>query len=187
MRPIAKPPTGQPMKYQPGMNVHMDEGAHWILVIDTDAFAGNFEHELAAYVTGFTYETPRGKDFARDARNADPMLAHRVSEKCTIVQDLEFGEVIVAIRATPGRVNDGMGNTMDSDSGVKRLKTMWPAYESIAIFLSEPLDSEEMAFVKDRAGRFLTDAELTCKPTQIRDVYLVKHTIPPACEERQDV
>ena len=35
----------------------------WSIIIDTDSFAGNFEHELAAYCTGES--TPRGDKFAQ--------------------------------------------------------------------------------------------------------------------------
>lgn len=148
----------------------------FMLVIDTDAYSGNFERELCAYATGlWSWEMHHGEDEARDAAAADPAIVASIAEKGDAqLHDEHNVFVVETLRATPGRWNDGMGGHFDDDLKVED-KPAHPAYESVAVFLSEPLTEGEMAFVRARAARFAATESLMHRPFAIRDIYQVRH------------
>lgn len=122
-------------------------------VIDTNAYTGNFEREMAAYMTGEIGDCEVGDTFAEMFR--DDQI------------DVNFGEVILqvadehgcyrpcAIEVTPGYVNNGTGKQVREDSEeAKTFKHKWPAYQSVAIFFGE--DPTKYAdLLKQRADEFV--------------------------------
>ena len=219
------------------MDVLLPQGTIYILVIDTDSYAGNFERELAGYTTGiFDYQRAHGEKEAEGAKKANPMLTEALEEKSLPVQHEEYEEVTNTIRATPGRANNGMGWAYDASDleaeALARQKAIdsmrayhasqiarceqrladedfepekpgawtkeacertiesahasiaragqfvgWPAYESVAMFFSEPLSEEEMEFVKQRAYEYAASPSgMMVKPFQILDIYMLKVT-----------
>lgn len=169
-------------------DIRMPDGDTYILVIDTDAYSGNFERELGGYVAGAFDGRGHGQKEAANFKSA-VVLAGSITKKLREVNHLEYGDLTVTIRATPGRRNNGTGQCFDEDS--KRLpKRSYPAYESVAIFLREPLTEEELDVVKRRAHEYAADPQTVTgrfgnKPFKILDVYQVKHTqVTTAQEER---
>lgn len=232
------------------MDVTFPAWTVYSLVIDTDAYSGNFERQLAGYTTGvWDYERAHGEEEAEDAKKANPSLTQSMEDKSLALTHDEYGEVTNTIRATPGRRNNGMGWHYDAsdasaveeararsvqamrdrqagqiamcerrlteqDFEVENGRGAWtkeatertlksahdsieragnfvgfPAYESVAMFFSEPLTVEEMAFVRQRAHEYAAqpfgDKSWRQKPFNIRDIYMVEVT--DGVEERLDL
>ena len=92
------------------MDVTLPSGTTYILVVDTDSYAGNFERELAGYATGICdLDRGRGDKEAMEAAEAEPDIVAALRAKSRAVRHDEYGMVTNTIRATPGRFNNGMG------------------------------------------------------------------------------
>jgi hypothetical protein len=97
-------------------DITLPEGTTYILVIDTDAYAGNFEREICGYTTGvFDEERGHGGTQSEDAREVNPELTASIMAKSTKCEHYEYGQVSNTIRATPGRLNNGSGFHYDAD------------------------------------------------------------------------
>ena len=81
---------------------------HRAIVIDTDQYAGNFERQMCAYLTGQYGDCGAGREIALDAQGE---IAHVDWWKQNVVQvPNEHGiKRPVAIHPTPGYFNNGMG------------------------------------------------------------------------------
>jgi hypothetical protein len=98
------------------MDIRLPRGTTYILVIDTDAYAGNFERQIAGYTTGvFDEERGHGDSEARLAKEEYPEITRSLIAKSTTVSHEEYGQVSNTIRATPGRLNNGMGFGYNAD------------------------------------------------------------------------
>jgi len=161
----------EPAAMHSSMSVNLDVGTTWIVVIDTNLYSGNFEHELASFTTGIT-DFGRGKDEAVKARNANAEMVGSLKSKSTTVIHDEYGEQFVAIRATPGRGNDGMGGHFDRT--YKEDEKGYTAYESVAIFFKEAPTSDEMKFIAERANSFTQEYSDKHPDMKILGVYLIK-------------
>lgn len=84
------------------------DDARIIFCVDTDTYAGSFERELCAYMTGIIGECGVGEE-ARKLYEAD---GHEPLEDLVdaFVPDENGCHRPVAIQPTPGWFNDGMGN-----------------------------------------------------------------------------
>jgi len=92
------------------MDVKLPTGTTYILVIDTDSYAGNFERQLAGYVTGICdLDRGHGDREAAEAQAAAPAMVDALRAKSRAVEHTDYGMVTNTIRATPGRLNNGMG------------------------------------------------------------------------------
>lgn len=148
-------------------------GVNYVLVIDTDTYAGNIERELAAYAVG-VHDRDRGHGsseleiFEEDAES-DPVLQGLIGIQ-VMQKHEEYDEVSNTIWPTPGRLNNGVGVHFDDDG--KSLG--YPAYESVAMFTSRLLTEIELAAVTKRAVEFGNDytEDFTHKPRpfKIRNV-----------------
>lgn len=128
-------------------------GTTYVVIIDTDSYAGNFERQMTAYAAGaFDEDRYHGNnefdEFDEDAEN-DPRLV-AIQEKLITVTHRDYGEVSNTIWSTPGRVNNGMGVSSDAaDDAIG-----FPSYESAAFFTDEPLTQEELDLVLKRASKY---------------------------------
>lgn len=92
------------------MDVTLPTGTTYILVVDTDSYAGNFERELAGYATGVCdRDRGHGDREAEDTATAHPDMVGALMTKSLPVRHDEYGMVTNTIRATPGRLNNGFG------------------------------------------------------------------------------
>ena len=124
----------------------------YVLVIDTDRYSGNFERPMAAYCTGQCLKGDHGSEEAALFRKEAPPEMRVAFDRMVRRRPDSNGHMRpVAIWPTPGRVNDGRGNHFDAE-GFQG--TPHPAYESVAVFLSERPSSEVLAFVSDRARAY---------------------------------
>lgn len=165
------------------MEVRFPEGITHMLVIDTDQYSGNFERQLAAYVTG-AYDEHRGhgwherEEFLQDAkREGWEDIADTLEQALTVVRHEEYDFVSNTIRPTPGRINNGYGVHRDAGPGEKG----FPAFESVAIFFNRRLMKTEMEIVRRRAQMFADRKNLT-----IRDVYMMQVKVEKT-ETRLDI
>lgn len=139
----------------------MTQRTELFLVIDTDAYSGNFERQLASFCTGEAGET-HGREEAAEFRdlwaefrdpgsNPFPSLVGRFAND-------HGSEEVGHIWPTPGRVNDGMGTHMDRaefDALPDRAsRHAWPCYESVAIMLADRPDRETLDLVRKRAETY---------------------------------
>ncbi len=112
-----------------------------LFAIDTEQYAGNFEREMCAYVTGHVGECAVG------AEAAAAYVAETGRRPLDFVEDRPTGDNDVFspcdIYPTPGWFNHGMG-------GEK-----YHAYLSVAIFVTRVPADEDLRFMKERANKFL--------------------------------
>lgn len=141
-------------------------------IVDTDTYAGNFERDMTAYVTGMIGECGVGDNYAT-------MFA----EECP---DLNFADAHIEMRpddngchrptsifATPGWFNDGLGShwPVGTDPDLVRstyLATVkkngyedknepgcFPAYQSVAMYLQGEVSEDWLQFMMARAKKFV--------------------------------
>lgn len=130
-----------------------DDVSRWAFVIDTHEYAGNFERELCAYVVGRVDEHGEHharselEAFRRDYPNNNP-FEDLVESRLVDPGDDGYHRSPCEAAPTPGRGNDGSGDCYDA---TPERPAKWPAFESVAIFLSREPTAEEVATMKARA------------------------------------
>jgi hypothetical protein len=124
-----------------------------VIIIDTTAYAGNFERELVAYVTGQVGECNVGYEAAQAAASELPPEVLTWFENHVEHTADEHGCLRPASLApTPGWYNNGMG-------AHRRLKNpntdpKYPAYLSVAMVVNEWPPAEIMDLIIARAKTF---------------------------------
>lgn len=109
-------------------------GTTYVLIIDTDQYAGNFEREMCGFLTG-TYDEDRSHgcyDANRTKEEFPEFVERFVKKKTTLAHD-EYGEV---------------GNTIATTKEAPLI------YNSVAIFFEKELTALEMDFIRVRAPKF---------------------------------
>ena len=85
------------------------EPDHYLFVIDTDSYAGSFEREMCAYVTGQYGECEVGKETAESVIREGPNFFGRLEDLVKHVPDEHGCHRPASIFPTPGWFNHGMG------------------------------------------------------------------------------
>ena len=139
--------------------IELEDSEQLIFVIDTDSYAGNFERELCAYMTGCVGECGVGDDmrtiFETEVGDPDELFEFIVSEP-----DEHGCSRPVTIYPNPRWFNDGNGNHYREGEKAKELfqNIKWPAYNSVAIFYDENEElgysQEKLKIMKERALKF---------------------------------
>lgn len=150
--------TQQPVKEQ------------WAIIIDTDSYAGNFEREMVAFITGL--ETIRGERFWHEFH-----AAHGASDKehgfdwqtddrnplalVFIKWPRDYGDGYIShdyawITSTPDYANNGNGshNNVVNLSKKEQKKHKYPAFGSVIIRCYDKPSDENVALVKEWAEKF---------------------------------
>lgn len=128
----------------------------WSFVVDTEDYAGNFERELTCYVVGRcdAYGEHSGggyrEMFAKDFEGKDP-FEDLVEDRINDPGDDGIMRAPMDVAPTPGYENDGAGNHRPIAAGAK---PKWPAFNSVAIFLSRKPTGEELSILVRRAQAF---------------------------------
>jgi len=101
----------------------------WLFVVDTDHYAGNFERELCAFVTGQYGECEVGIETAEEARKSmPPELAEEFEVGVEHVPDEHGCSRPVTIYPTPGWFNNGLGGEFPDDGKhEEEAKAHWAA------------------------------------------------------------
>jgi len=125
----------------------------WSFVIDTDAYAGNFERALCAYVTGRHCGTGRVAAYLEMYQREVPedffesLHEQRVDDH----GDDHIARAPMALAPTPGWGRRDDGNHYELEDGEE---APHPAYQSVAIFLSRQPTQEELQALAARAYAF---------------------------------
>jgi len=101
------------------------ETTHWGVAIDTDAYAGCFERQMCAHITGQVGDCNVGEDFISESLFEDSRICH--------IPDEHGCSRPCAITITPGG----------------------PYNNSVVIFFETEPDDNEIAIIKERAGSFI--------------------------------
>jgi hypothetical protein len=144
----------------------------WSFVVDTEDYAGNFERELSSYVVGrcdehgdhrggpyremFEQEI-RGRGSRGHFEKEDPfedLVTTRVDDH----GDDHIAHAPMALAPTPGYSNDGSGNVKKLKPGQK---VKWPAFNSVAIFLTRKPTKGELKILVQRAKAFASLPKIT--------------------------
>jgi len=122
-----------------------------IFVIHTNAYAGNFERELCAYITGQVGDCGVGEDLASDFLDeVGDEQADLFADIIGVAPDDGRCDRPCKIYPTPGRLNNGMGTHFDAAEDQKG----FPAYESVAIYFDEMPSDEQFDLMKDRTMQY---------------------------------
>lgn len=81
----------------------------YLFVIDTDSYAGNFERQMCAYVTGQLGECEVGEENTELAKREIPEIVSRLEDMVELVPDEHGCSRPVDIFPTPGWFNNGVG------------------------------------------------------------------------------
>jgi len=128
----------------------------YLFVIDTNEYSGNFNRELAGYVTGNWDQETHGGDEAEIARKelteaqSDYLRNH--NEAQTRAVDDGHAHVNHVIHPTPGWWNDGRG--LHFKGKPPKGKQAHPAYQSVAIFFNGMPLAPMVQVMMERAKAF---------------------------------
>lgn len=102
----------------------MMERIEYAFIVDTDAYSGNFERQMCAYITGLCGECGQGREIAEKAYKALGKTAEWFEANVISKTDDHGCFRPVAMHPTPNFYNDGMGgaydDSMDKDFVYKR-------------------------------------------------------------------
>jgi len=127
------------------------------MIIDTENYAGNFEREMCAYITGQVGDCGVGEELAI-SYNKDIQNLYWFNEHVYKKNDPDDGcSRPVNISVTPGWFNNGHGVHIRENNIPAPNK--YPAYLSIEINIDEMPTSEIIDEVIARAKRFCTNRD----------------------------
>lgn len=156
---------------------------HVIFIVDTDSYSGNFERELTAFCTGQIGECEVGKEHADVFKAECPDMIETLEEIVITVPDDHGCSRPTSIWPTPGFWNDGMGTHWEDSmwgsaeaittyrESLRKYKTEHkdalphldaetalpsraPAYQSVAMFLTEKPSDKLIRFLVTRAKAY---------------------------------
>jgi len=130
--------------------VKRGEPDKYLFVIDTDTYAGNFERQMCAYVTGQIGECEVGKEQAQIAQREIPQVVVQLEDLVDQVPDEHGCHRPVSIFPNPRYGNDGNGNHALL-TNENRDRFPWPVYCSVAIYFHSIPDSGLLSAMKTRA------------------------------------
>ncbi|GAG53416.1 unnamed protein product, partial [marine sediment metagenome] len=110
---------------------------HYLFVIDTNRYSGNFEREMCAYMTGQLQECRRGDELAEIAEKEIPEEVEQFEEIIAWVWT-EWGRRSVDIFPNPNHKNEFGG----------------PDFCSVAIYFNSIPDLEQIMLLKERARKY---------------------------------
>jgi hypothetical protein len=124
----------------------------FLFVVDTDQYAGNFEDELCAHMTGQMRESGHGEEFVdmfeqEVPKDIQAWTQDNVVHVVTDTDDVPDRSPMI-ILTTPGWVNDGKGG-YEPGTGITGY-----SYLSVGIFLNEYPPDEVIQVFIERAKTF---------------------------------
>ena len=143
----------------------MDDESTYEFVIDTTEYAGNFEREMCAYVTGCTGDCGIGGDVADKVRDeiSQSGFFDEIDDLVCRLPDDHGCYRPVSTGPTPGFVNDGYGDCYTQEEWDKRDDNLsFPAHQSVEIHLADDPTKELLEFFMTRAHAFAAKPEEHC-------------------------
>lgn len=141
-----------------------------IFVIDTDNYAGNFEREMCAYVTGQVGDCEVGEEFAEEAKKEIPGIVEKFGEIVEKIPDEHGCYRPAEIWPNSRYGNDGLGNQALLDDGNME-KYAYPAFNSVAIHFNEVPDAEMISMMKARSYDFAKRSKIKIEGFRILSAY----------------
>ncbi|MEK6832587.1 MAG: hypothetical protein AABY32_00950 [Nanoarchaeota archaeon] len=146
----------------------------YFFVIDTEQYAGNFQREMAAYITGrWDFETHGEKEADAFIKEEGEETSRKFDETIIGINDDEHGWFVAALIATPGWFNNGLGGEFRDgqdkeaekhynkeskrwegkygDKAEKYNGQKYPSYQSIGVVFSKKPTDKMIETMKRRA------------------------------------
>jgi len=147
----------------------------YLLIVDTESYAGNFERQLGAYMTGQIGDCGVGQEEANlFIADVDEQTYEWFADNISDVPDDNGNRRPANISPTPGWFNTGHGKHYRY--GKKECETKYPAYLSVEMeFYKEP-PSDMLDLMCKRAYEFSKDTRVKycSRPKKITAIRLVK-------------
>lgn len=181
----------------------------YLFLVDTPTYAGSFEREMCAHVTGQIGDCEVGREYAEEFRAECPQ-EYAALDRLIERQPDEHGNYRpVSIYATPGFWNDGMGTAWpDSSWGTQEtidtyrqslrdaqkrgsLKELdadtampdrHPSYQSVAIFFHATVPENLLKFMAERVKTYKD--KWGNGPDKVLAIRFVHERIIPQLDER---
>lgn len=115
----------------------------WALIIDTEQYAGNFEREMTAFLTGHVGECGVGEERVEEMAKDRPAFENVID-----ISDDRGCRRPCSRWPTPGWHNDGHGEYIKGDKG------KYAAFLSVAIFFDSHPKLEQIKWIKSHAVDF---------------------------------
>lgn len=119
-----------------------NEGTNYLFVIDTNQYAGNFEREMCAFLTGCVGECEVGDEMAERYRKDMGKAGHYLFSNVASVPDDRGCSRPVTIWSNPRYANDGHGGHY------------FPAYLSVGIWFETKPSAKQIELLKNRSALF---------------------------------
>ncbi|MBI5355578.1 MAG: hypothetical protein HZB68_03940 [Candidatus Aenigmarchaeota archaeon] len=147
----------------------MKKPNHYIFVIDTDSYAGSFEREMCAYVTGQIGDCEVGAEFAELAEKEIPEMVEKFWSIVEKFPDENGCYMPVEIWPNLRYGNDGNGNhALLNEENAE--KYPYPAFNSVAIHFNELPDAEMIITMKARSSDFGKRKKIKIEGFKMRSV-----------------
>lgn len=143
---------------------------YYVCRIHTNQYSGNFEREMAAYITGIAGEYAGDKEAAIALRENDTEVTTWLNNNT--IDDGDYKE-IGRIISTPGWSNDGDGNHFnDTDHP-------FPAYQSveIAFDLEPPANIKQLIEQRAESFAYVTNMALEILGVEFYEIRTVERRL----------
>jgi len=156
-----------------------DGSISYLFVVDTNCYAGNFERELCAYMTGEVGDCGVG----------DAEAACAKKEAATLLKKYNLEELVVSVPDENGCCrpavlvpnskygNDGMGKEVLL-TAENRTKYHYPAYFSVGIHLRESPQADISEFLKGRANAYAAEHGIVIEGFRLLEHRLRRRSLP---------
>lgn len=131
----------------------MKKPNHYIFVIDTDSYSGNFEREMCAYMTGQIGDCEVGKQLAEEATIEILEIVKKLERIIDKMPDEHGCYRPVEIWPNERYGNDGHGNHALL-TGSNKEEYPYPAFNSVAIHFNALPDNDLIDIMKKRSEDF---------------------------------
>ncbi len=135
------------------LEVKRGEPDCYLLAIDTDEHPGNFEREMAAFMTGYPDGWGVGEEEAEITKREEPALVKSLESLLGDAPGEREGMASADIFPNPRYGDDGEGNIAVLDDS-NRDKFPYPVNYSVAIYFAVIPDKGLLKIMEDRALRF---------------------------------
>lgn len=143
----------------------------YIFIVDTDQYAGNFERQMVAYMTGIVGECGVGEEHANDIKETLDDIVISVPDEHGCCRP-------ATILSTPGYFNNGVGGHYEdgqedialeernknyiqynrergANLDVNKPLEKYPACQSVGCYLSRKFNDDTITLLKERAQKFV--------------------------------
>lgn len=127
----------------------------WLVVVDTNHYAGNFERPMVAWMTGCSGDCGAGKEIAEKAE--EDLAVEAISDLVMSTADDHGTRRPATIWPTPGFFNDGMGGHYQDDTDPKLVEETY--LRSVRDYAENHImrSYEDKEYSKAEADKFIAE------------------------------